>query len=254
MAETLFHPLSWSVLLLAAAILVSKRSWVSRGLCVVALLLLLVSGSAAGCGVLVGSLERQYPDLPVEAFPQTGAIVVLGGSIHSPTPYHPNSGLIDSSDRILLALRLHRAGRATLIVCSGGRGNPPESVSMSRLLQEWGAPADAILLDEQSLNTRENALFVYSALRLRNIRRILLVTSAINMSRAVAALRKVGFEVTAAPADFRTGWGRGSDGGGGVVVHRLFDRVIRFAPDARFLHLSDMALREWIGLRIYRLR
>jgi uncharacterized SAM-binding protein YcdF (DUF218 family) len=247
--ETVFHPLSWSALLLAAAILPAKRSWVSRCLGAVALLLLLVFSSAAGAGALVGSLETQYPDLPVEAFPQTGAIVVLGGSIHSPTPFHRNSGLIDSSDRILLALRLYKAGRAPLIMCSGG-GNPPESVAMSRLLQEWGAPPDAIVLDEQSLNTRENALFVYSALSLRNIRHILLITSAIHMPRAVAAFRKVGLEVTAAPADFRTGWGQA----GGSGAWRFFDRVMWLVPDARYLYLSDIALREWIGLRIYRLR
>ena len=250
MAETFFHPLSWSVLLLAAAILAGKRSWMSRGLCAVALLLLLIFSSAAGSGALVGSLERQYPDLPVEAFPHTAAIVVLGGSIHSPTPYHRNSGLIDPSDRVLLALRLYKAGRAPVILCSGGGGNPSESQVMSRLLQEWGAPRDAILLDEQSLNTRENALFVYSALSLRNMRHILLVTSAIHMPRAAAAFRKVGFEVTPAPADFRTGWGQGRGGG----VWRLLDRVMLWMPDAHYLHLSDTALREWIALRIYRLR
>jgi len=125
-AETFFHPLSWSVLLLGAAILSGKQSWVSRCLCAVALLLLLAFGSPAGSGALVSSLERQYPDISIEAFPQAAAIVVLGGAVHSPTPYHRNSGLIDPSDRILLALRLYRAGRAPLIVCSGGGGNPPE--------------------------------------------------------------------------------------------------------------------------------
>jgi len=122
---------------------------------------------------------------------------------------------------------------------------------MSRLLQEWGVPSQSILVDEQPLNTRENALFTYSVLSLRNMPHILLVTSAIHMPRAVAAFRKVRLEVTPAPADFRTGWGQG---GGGGVVRRFSDWVTRFAPDARFLHLSDTALREWIGLRIYRLR
>src|SRR5208283_2573709 len=159
---------------------------------------------------------------------------------------HHNSGLINSSDRILHALRLYRAGKAPIVLCSGGGGRAaPEAMVMSRLLQEWGVPSEAILLEDQSLNTRENALLSYPVLSTRSIRHILLVTSAMHMQRAAAVFRKAGFEVTPAPADFRTGWGQG-DGG-------FLDWLSGWLPQASNLQWSDKALTEWIGLLVYRL-
>lgn len=237
-----FYPLGLSILLLAAGILAWNRLRVSRWLCAAALFVLMVFSSPAGSGALLRSLENQYPDTGIDVISHAQAIVVLGGNIHMPSRGHGNSGLIDQSDRLLHALRLYRAGKAPVVVCSGGSfAETSEAQAMGRLLQEWGVPSEAILLEEQSLNTRENALFSYPVLKARGIRRILLVTSAIHMPRAAAVFRKAGFEVSPAPADFRTGWGEASGSFG-------------WLPDAVYLMRSDRALREWIGLLVYRLR
>jgi uncharacterized SAM-binding protein YcdF (DUF218 family) len=232
-------------LLLAAGMLTGKRFRASRWLSAAALFLLLVFSSAFGSGILLRSLESQYPDNGIEALPRAQAIVVLGGALHVPTPHHRNSGVIDPSDRILHALRLYRAGKAPIVLCSGGGEQTPESPAMGRLLQEWGVPAEAILREEQSLNTRENALFSYSLLSARGMRHILLVTSAVHMPRAAAVFRKAGFEVTPAPADFRTGW---RQGGG------FFNWLIEWVPETTDLQRSDGALKELIGLLAYRFR
>ena len=251
MLETLIDPLNWSVLLLVVGLLAWKRLRISRWFCAAALLLLMVFSSPAGCGALLDSLEKQFPDTTLEALPQAQAIVVLGGALHIPSPRHLRSSLIDPSDRILHALRLYRSGKAPLILCSGGGEDKPESPAMSRLFQEWGVPAEAILVDDQSLNTRENALFSYSLLNPRGVHHILLVTSAIHMPRAAAVFRKAGFEVTPAPADFRTGWSQGAAGGGGGG---FFGRLSGWIPESISLQKSSRALREWIGLLIYRWR
>lgn len=59
--------------------------------------------------------------------------------------------------------------------------------------------------------------------------------------RAAGAFRKAGFEVIAAPADFRTGWG---DPNG----------LARWLPSADNLLNCDAALHEWLGIAVYRLR
>jgi uncharacterized SAM-binding protein YcdF (DUF218 family) len=242
MAQLLIYPLCLSILLLAAGILFRKNLRFSTWLLAAALCLLSVFSSSSVSRALLRSLEDQYPDRGMEAIPPAQAIVVLGGSVHAPTARHGNSSLINPSDRLLEALRLYRAGIAPLVMCTGGgHSEVPEAQAMGRLLQEWGVPSESILLEQKSLNTRENALFSYPVLNARGIRHILLVTSAMHMPRAAAVFRKAGFEVSPAPSDFRTGWG--SEGG-------FWD----WMPDAGGLHWSDMALREWLGMLVYRFR
>jgi uncharacterized SAM-binding protein YcdF (DUF218 family) len=110
---------------------------------------------------------------------------------------------------------------------------------MSGLLQEWGLPASAILTEDHSVNTHENATMSFELLSARKIRKIILVTSAIHMPRAVATFRKAGFEVVPAPADFYTGWD-GDD--------------LSWIPSSDNLDNTESAMREWVGLWVYRQR
>ena len=215
---------------------------------VASVLFLLIAGCPTVEGWLTGSLEGQYPDAGADSYPPAQAIVVLGGTIHMPSMVHHASGIIDPSDRLLMALRLYHAGKAPVVILSGGNnplfGKVPEQSEaevMRLLLVEWGIPDAAIQVEGGSINTRENALFSHQLLARRGIERIILVTSAIHMPRAAAAFRKVGFEVVAAPADFETGWQKSS---------AMFDWI----PAAGALVGSNKALREWLGLLVYRLR
>ena len=236
-------PFSLVLLLLVCALLL--RKWRTRALGA-AFVLLLIPASPLVSNFLVGTLERQYPDNGVEALPSADAIVVLGGTIHIPDRTHPSSHLIDPSDRLLVALRLYRAQKAPLIVCSGGNlalfgqaNKLPEAEVMSSLLEEWGVPKDAILAEGGSVNTRENAILSKQRLASRNVHKILLVTSAMHVPRALATFRKAGFEVIPAPADFLSGW----DG-----------NALDWIPNPQSMIDSERALREWLGLWTYRIR
>ena len=166
-----------------------------------------------------------------------------------PSGVHHSSAIINPSDRLLLALRLYRAGKAPLVVLSGGDnplfsgGAPQQSETevMRQLLMEWGIPDGAIQVEAGSINTRESALFSHRLLADRGVARIILVTSAIHMARATAVFRKAGFDVVAAPADFQTGWG-------------ALREIFRWIPEAGALVDSSQAIREWLGLGVYRLR
>jgi uncharacterized SAM-binding protein YcdF (DUF218 family) len=112
---------------------------------------------------------------------------------------------------------------------------------MCQLLEEWGVPVAAVEVENGSINTRENAVQSYRLLAPRGVTSIILVTSALHMPRAVAAFRKAGFAVTAAPADFHTGWGNPI----------LFERWL---PSANNIGQCEKALHEWLGLWVYRWR
>ncbi len=239
----MLYPLGLSILLAAAGIVTWHRLRVARWLCIAAILLLLVFSCPVISRAVAGSLEDRYPDTGIDRVSPAQAIVVLGGTIHGPNSLHTHSGLIDSSDRLLHTLRLYRAGKAPLVVCSGGPQGQvkPESETMCALLQEWGLPAEALLAEPRSVNTRGNATETYAVLQARGIQQIVLVTSAMHMTRAAATFRKAGFTVTPSPADYRTGWSAGLD-------------LASWLPDAGYLRLSDIALKEWAGLLVYRLR
>ena len=68
--------------------------------------------------------------------------------------------------------------------------------------------------------------------------RWLLVTSAYHMPRAVGAFRQAGLNISPFPVDFRT---------------RDADDILRFPISvAAGLQRADLAVREWIGLVVYR--
>lgn len=240
---TLLAPFSLALLLLVAGLWL--RRWRTR-LLVSAVLVVLIPACPWVSDYLLGTLERQYPDRGLEALPPADAIVVLGGSVGSPGGVHRASHIVDASDRLMAALRLYHSGKAPLILCSGGSQalfgearKPPESGIMSSVLEEWGVPGSAILTEERSLNTHENAIWSHDLLAARGIHKILLVTSAMHMPRAAATFRKAGFEVVPVPADFRTGWDQ---------------EVLDWIPNSSSLKDTERALHEWLGLWTYRLR
>lgn len=74
---------------------------------------------------------------------------------------------------------------------------------MRELLTSSGVPDAQIWVEERSRSTHENALYGGRILRQHGIGRIALVVEARSMVRAAASFRKQGFEVVAAPSDFR---------------------------------------------------
>ena len=235
------------ILLIIAWILRKRSSRVSMSLYATALIVLFLTGCPTTSQWLVRSLENQFVDTAVEAEPAAEAIVVLGGSISMPSDGHPSSGLIATSDRLLEAMRLYCAGKAPIIVASGGDSplDPEvrpshEADEMRSMLEEWGVPESAILVETRSVNTHENAVFTHRLLEARKINRIILVTSAIHMPRAQATFRRAGFDVTAAPANFLSGG--------------AFAAIFKWLPTSGAMANSSNVIREWIGLWVYRLR
>ena len=69
------------------------------------------------------------------------------------------------ADRVTQALQLYRMGKIKKILITGGQGlNPTNTSSEAELLKRFlimtGMPKTDILIEEKSVNTRENALFI----------------------------------------------------------------------------------------------
>lgn len=183
-----------------------------------------------------GHLENQNPPVPVAALPSAEAIVVLGGGT-SPLQFgqtYPNLG--PASDREWHGVRLYEAGKAPLVVLSGGHDAEYSASSsaeaMRRFMQALGVPDSALLLEPHSRNTTQNAHYTANLLGERGIEHILLVTSALHMPRSIALFEAQGFQVTPAATDHEVrplpGW-------------RLW------TPNTNALDGSSRALKEIVG-------
>src|ERR1022692_4565068 len=146
----LFDPLTLAILLAVGALLAWKRRRLAFRLLIAAVALLLVFTSSVVANALVRSLEDQYRDYGLDVPPRQ-AMVVLGGALHMPSDVHRLAGLNNHTDRLLVAFRLYRSGKAPVVFCSGGNnpsggqtGKTPEAVWMARLLEEWSIPSTAI--------------------------------------------------------------------------------------------------------------
>lgn len=240
----LLYPLNQSLLLLILALLLlwigARRS--------AGLLLLLAIGwlwlcsTAVSADWLMGRLEQEYRPKALSVTPEADAILVLGGATRGDTHMSSLGDLNQQSDRLVHAVSLYKAGRAPRIVLSGGSrpGGRPEAQLMREILEVMGVPAEAMLTEEASRDTYENARFSQTVLAGKGVNRILLVTSAYHMRRAEALFRASGFDVVPAPTDYQR-----------LVAPPL---VPRWLPTADDLERTTRALHEHVGFWVYVVR
>ncbi|MBC7971900.1 MAG: YdcF family protein [Verrucomicrobia bacterium] len=248
-----FYPLGLTcVLLLVSLVLLWRRSrWTTLPI-VLSLLLLLGGGNGWVSEWLVRSLEFQQ--LPRITIPQADAIVILGGCTKPASPPRPWVEVSEEGDRVLYGAKLYREGKAPRVILSGGRidwkgGGPAESDDMAQLIATMGVPKSAILQDPTSLNTYENAVNVKQIMAAQGIRRILLVTSAMHMPRSLLIFKHLGMDAIAAPTDFNTterDWQEIQGSTEAIVLNVL--------PEADRLQRTTRALKEYLGLVVYRLK
>ncbi|HEY8549110.1 MAG TPA: ElyC/SanA/YdcF family protein [Vicinamibacterales bacterium] len=120
-------------------------------------------------------------------------IVVLGAGVVGDCVVNGN-GL----RRVMLASRLWHAGRAPVMLITGGRPRGracPVSEVMAGVARRLGVPTDRILLETESHSTYQNAIFSDPILKQRNARRLLVVTDRLHMTRAGGAFARLGYAI-----------------------------------------------------------
>lgn len=249
----LIYPLGLTCFLLALSLIwlwkFPRRSLIAIA---AALLILFCSSNPLIASTLVKTLEWQY--FPPDPMPAADAIVVLGGSTYAQSPPRPWVEVSEAGDRVLYGVKLYQDGIAPLLVFSGGRiawkdGGPPEAEDMAKIALVMGVPDRNILRENDSLNTYQNAVNTAKILQQRQIIDILLVTSAVHMPRAKAIFDKQGFKVTAAPTDYWV-----SQQSLAEMQGVSFGTLLNVFPDSEALDFFTRAIKEYIGLTIYRLR
>lgn len=238
------YPLNQALLLCLIALLALLARWyrLALGLLALGVAWLYLCSTPVFANFLLGILEDPYPPKAMSVTPEVDAIVVLGGAIRGDTHMGALGDLGPRADRIVHAFALYQAGKAPRIVVSGGSvpGTRSEAEMIRDVLVLLGVPAPAIVLEDESRTTHDNAVLSAERLESLGASSILLVTSAFHMRRAEALFLAHGLEVIPAPTDYQ----------------RLIGPVLMpvWLPSVASLMQSTDAIHELLGYWVYRLQ
>jgi uncharacterized SAM-binding protein YcdF (DUF218 family) len=167
---------------------------------------------------------------------------VLGGAIAPAlSRIYGDTQLNGSAERVTIIPKLARAFPNARFVYSGGDASlfadeGRETNYLYLLLDTFGVPRGRVMLENRARNTYENAVFTKQLVKPKPGERWLLVTSAVQMPRAIGCFRHIGFPVEAYPVD----WHSHPD--------------VSLLPSLQFsggLIALDNAAHEWTGLFVY---
>lgn len=241
----LAQPLSVILLLVVVAmllIILRRRRLALAALGMAGAMLALCAYTSLGY-VLIQPLEDRFA-VPQDPPETVQAIVMLGGATKGrPSTARQTVALNDAGERLTTTLWLaHRYPEASLILSGGGALLSSESESEAetarRFLVGLGIDEGRIVMEGESRNTIENARFT-KGLMSDGEGAVILVTSAFHMPRSMGLFRAEGVDVVPWPTDYRS---TGSQGFGLDLAD----------PNSNF-DTAATAVREWIGLAVYRL-
>ena len=194
-------------------------------------------------------LMWEVPAVPIHEINGTYEVaVVLGGT--ADVEREPRDRLFfqhGGAERITHAVNLYKAGKVKKILFTGGNPRLFEDPKRdNRPIYDFylmcGVAPEDIIMESASRNTHENALFVKRLLEQKGLEgRVILLTSAYHMRRAVACYRKVGLEVTGFSTDFyspkpQDRW-----------------RFESFVPSPMIMDYWGRLIKEWVGYLAYRM-
>ncbi len=175
-------------------------------------------------------------------------VVVLGSGSVTARDWDENRyAVVDhaSQMRVIEAARVYRLANPAWVISSGGaygeRFGPASAagIVMRDDLVTLGVPAERILIEYESGNTRDEAVVIRPMLAKLGIDRVILVTSELHMRRAVGVFRAAGIEAIPAKA-------RG-----------LFDAMPWFrwiVPSHEGLAEGELVMHEVLGIAYYWMR
>jgi uncharacterized SAM-binding protein YcdF (DUF218 family) len=125
-------------------------------------------------------------------------IIVLGAGLNENLT--PNDATIRRGQR---AAELWKQGYAPMLICSGGFAtwaSRSEADGCAQVLRESGIPADAIILEDRSRSTEENAFYSHQIMQARGWKTALVVSDGYHLLRATWIFSAEGIPGSTSPA------------------------------------------------------
>jgi uncharacterized SAM-binding protein YcdF (DUF218 family) len=241
--DLFLEPVVWAIVLGALAIALRRRPRAAVAAGILAPAVLWAFSTEAVSEALASLAESGVHDTSRRGVVYDAAIVLGGAMDPEGTATAGRLELNAAADRYVAAFELLRIGRVRAALLSSGSLSsqsdaPREAELAARMLANWGVDRARLVVEPNSRNTRENAVESARIARERGWARLLLVTSAAHVPRAVGCFRAVGIEPDVLPVDFH------------AARHPL--QLARLAPRSRALAESADVVRELAGRLVYR--
>jgi len=237
-----FMTTSFILILLIIITLFAIFKW-TRGVNIL-LIFTLISFLAIGSGVvplmMMKNLQSPFFDLPEIKWEKSNAIVLLGAGVIN----LPNSKKIEPAitahARIREAASLYfscvKNKKKCEIISSGGDtlriGTSEAAVYLNKLL-DLGVNNSDIKLESNSMNTYQNAEFTSAILKKDKFDQVILVTSAVHLSRSLLYFSNFGIKARPSASDYLM-------------------PEISLLPTGYNFAITDFALHEYFGIaRLY---
>jgi len=237
----LIKPIVWIFVLLIFAI-GSKADNQRKRFAISALVAFLVFSNSYIIGKIINSYEAGYPKK------QNYEVGIVLGGFSGLNKRNNEIAFNGASDRLFQAISLYKKGQLKQLLISSGSANlinkqTKEADLAVNYLKMIGIPDSAILKENRSRNTIENARYSLALIEQTNPRatKILVITSAWHIPRAKLIFDKLAKQkIEYYPTNFS-----------GNTEFELSDFVI---PNVGALGAWEMLFKEWIGLTVDCLR
>lgn len=240
--QFLINPMVWIVVLLFFSLFAKEERFRKRSLRFLLIFTILFSNS-----FLFNECQGAWeiPVTPYSSLKKYEVGIVLGG-IMKYDRQNDRLRFQRGSDRLFQAIELYKRGYIKKIVFTGGSGSvlhpeDKEGPWVERYLLTLGIPPQDFLIEGESQNTHENAVYTKALLDKNNFKgEFLLITSAFHMRRSLGCFEKEGMHVSPYSTDRYAG-------------PRKFEFDHLLIPDASALYDFNNLIHEVVGYITYKM-
>jgi uncharacterized SAM-binding protein YcdF (DUF218 family) len=233
----LISPLNWVCILLIIGFL-----WKKWKIILSSLLVLLLFSNHFLYLTAVQAYEQAVAD-SYDPYKIYEVVIVLGGV----SRYDDDNEMMDFNgniERLLNVLPMVENGQVQHILFAGGSGSLVQDEKEANVIGDYlisiGIKEGALILEDESRNTYENAKYAAEIIKKRQLKPVLLVTSATHMYRSVKCFEAQGLFIDTYKVDYTE------------AEHRWSVDAL-LLPHPKVLDSWTALFHEWIGLIAYQM-
>lgn len=232
-------PILYLLLIAGFACLFLKKPKSAKSFFIAGICWFLIISTSPVPTALVKHLEKQYSQLTdeeINALPDSCDIIILGGGHSDDKSLSPNNQLSTTAlARLVEGIRIHRKIQGSRMIFSGwaGHSNMPQAVVLMHTAIMLGIDSSSIAIQPLARNTRMESE-EYARLFGKE-KKLVVVTSAFHMPRAMMLFNKAGINPVPAPADR-------------IVKKSSVKDPWRWMPSSSNTGIIEVAVHEYVGI------